>query len=109
MLLTIKSSNSSLNAGNHNAVFLGIEPSTTSKGEALKWKFKTDGGQEVFYFSDNRPTTRNKAGRWLVALSGKQLAENVQINAADYVGKRYLLIVTPTENASTTLTTFTAI
>jgi hypothetical protein len=107
MLVTIKSSSVGLGVGNHKASFVGIEATTTVKGAAWRWKFRTDDGQDVGYFSGDVPSSLNKAGRWLSALSGKPVG--VPIQTDDYVGKRYLLIITNGENGGTKLETFTAI
>jgi hypothetical protein len=109
MLFTIKASGGSLPAGTHKATFVSVSLAETSKGEALKWTFRTENGAEASFYSDTKPTTKNKAGRWLAALSGKSLAEGVAINASEFAGRKYLLIVEANDRGGTSLNTFTAI
>jgi hypothetical protein len=77
--------------------------------DALRWRFETDEGAEVGYFSDTKPTTKNKVGRWLAALSGKALTDGVAVNDSEYIGRRYMLIVEANDKGGTSLNTFTAI
>jgi len=109
MLFTISASGSgALPGGTHKATFAGIEPTETSRGEALRWRWTLENGTEYAAFSDRNPTTKNKVGRWLAALSGKAATEGVSVNPDDYVGRPYLLIVEQGDNGSTRLNTFTA-
>jgi len=108
MLLTIQSSNEGVPAGHYKAKFDELGEIETSKGKAWRWVFKSEDGLTISGLSDREspPTTKNKTGRWLSALSDKPLQKGVSVDPTEYVGKRYLCIVTAKENG-TTLETFT--
>jgi hypothetical protein len=112
VLLTIKKTSfEDVPAGAHKAVFRGITPTETCKGEAYRWVFEVvDGdlkGKTASDLSDRKVTTMNKTGRWLCALSGKPLADGTEVNPEDYVGKKYLVIVEAKENGRNKIATFT--
>jgi hypothetical protein len=69
----------------------------TSKGKAIRWAFKADDGRTIDGISDreSKPTTKNKTGRWLAAVDPTQ-----------YIGKRYLLIVSDGGGGKGKLDTF---
>lgn len=111
MLLTIQDSYESVPAGAHQAAFTGMKPTETTNGKAYRWSFRTDDGKEISGLSDaeSPPTTRNKTGRWLCALSTKPLQAGVQVDPEQYVGKRYLVMVAAAPDNRTKLETFSAI
>ncbi len=112
MLFTIQASTSDgVPAGTYRAKFKEVSPLTTKNGNAYRWVFQADDGKTISALSDaeNPPTTKNKTGRWLSALSGKPLTAGVSVNPTDYVGRNYLVIVSPAENGKTKLETFSAL
>jgi hypothetical protein len=114
MLLTIKKTSfEDVPAGAHQAVFKGITPTETCKGEAFRWNFEVvEGnfkGKMASDLSDRKTTTMNKTGRWLCALSGKPLADGTVVNPDDYVGRKYLVIVEAKENGRNKIATFTPV
>lgn len=83
----------------------------TSNGKAIRWAFKTDDGRTVSGISDREspPTTKNKTGRWLAAISGKPLAAGTSVDPSEHIGKQYLLIVSDGGNGRGRLETFSPI
>jgi hypothetical protein len=80
----------------------------TSKGKAIRWAFKADDGRTIDGISDreSKPTTKNKTGRWLAAISGKPLTVGTAVDPTQYIGKRYLLIVSDGGGGKGKLDTF---
>ena len=114
-LLTITSSSyDNVPAGTYKAKFKEFQQDIeTSKGKAYRWKFTiTEGkyaGTNVSELSDagSLPSTKNKTGRFLVAISGKPLAHGTAVDPDDYVGRPYLVIVEPKDDkGGTKITTF---
>ena len=112
-VITPSNSYEAIPPGTYKASFQGLESTETSKGPAIRWRFKISegkhAGQTVSELSDPHATTGNKTGRFLVALSGKSLEGGVKIEPPQYVGRPYLLIIEPKEGGKTKLTTFTAL
>jgi hypothetical protein len=110
-LLTIKASNENIPAGSHKATFRGIEQIEVSrqagKEPAWRWVFyDAANDRTITGISDyTKPTTNNKFGRWLAALSGKPLSDGTAVNTDDYIGKEYVLIVVD-KDGKTALNTF---
>ncbi len=103
-------------AGNYIGVFKALDACETSKGKAYRWKFEIIEGEHkgriVSELSDgvSPPTTKNKTGRFLVALSKQSLTAGVQVDPDKYVGRKYLIICEPKDsNSGTKITTFSAI
>jgi hypothetical protein len=112
VLLTIqRSQTEDTPAGTYQCQFVGISSIETSKGKAHRWAFQSKDGRAISGLSDANtpPTTKNKTGRWLAALSGQPLNAGVSVEPQNYVGKSYLVIVSPAENGRTKLETFSAI
>jgi hypothetical protein len=113
-LLTITSSTyDTVPAGTYKAKFKEFQENVeTSRGKAYRWRFTiTEGkhaGVNVSELSDagSLPSTKNKTGRFLVAISGKPLADGTEVDPDHYVGRPYLLIVEPKENGGSKITTF---
>ena len=99
MMLTPKSATTYANApvGMHNGSFNGITAITTSKGKAYRWEFKLDSGMTISVLSDGEspPTARNKSGKFIMALTGQPLVEDVPVDVNSFIGKRYAIIVVP--------------
>ena len=78
-------------------VFKALEECETSKGKAYRWKFDVPDGKAISELSDREhpPTDRNKTGRFLAALAGKPLAVGTSVEPNDYVGRKYLIVVSP--------------
>ena len=99
-------------AGTYQAEFAEFNHELeTSNGKAIRWAFTTDDGRTVSGLSDREspPTTKNKTGRWLAAISGKPLTAGVEVDPTDYIGQRYLLIVADKGNGIGKLETFSKI
>lgn len=111
MEFTIENSQkySELKAGNYTCTFIGLTPMETSKGKAYRWEFRSDQGETISGLSDGNgpPSPANKTGRWLAALSGLPLVKDTKIVPANYIGKRYLVIVQPGGNGKNNIYTFT--
>ena len=99
-LMTIKASGDLVKPGQYQTTFKGIESQETENGPAIRWIFETDNGQRISGLTDLGPTTKNKPGRWLSALSGKPISDGISVNTDDYIGKRYLVIVQPYKDSS---------
>lgn len=110
MLYTIRDAFENVPPGTYSCIFQGITEIETKNGPALRWAFTTDDGKTISGLSDaaNGPTTKNKTGRWLCALATKPIVAGVQVNPDEYIGKKYLCIVTANENGSR-LETFSAL
>jgi hypothetical protein len=97
MKLTI----SGVPAGTYVGEFLGAEcrdPQPGSDfGPALQWRFLIVGGArdglEVSRFTGNSPTTKNACGKFLRAITGKQLSPGEVVDLDPYVGRRFNLVV----------------
>lgn len=99
MLFTIGNSYESLTPGNYPASFVGVSKIETKKGEALRWEFHTDDGKTISGLTDAaKPTVKNKLGRWLCALSNARLQPGTEVDPTQYVGRKYILIVSPHES-----------
>ncbi|WP_236621268.1 hypothetical protein, partial [Rhodopirellula sallentina] len=62
--------------GNYEATFSAFDDSIeTSNGKAIRWVFTLSDDRIVSGISDREapPTTKNKTGRWLAAISGRPL------------------------------------
>jgi hypothetical protein len=96
MLFTIQSSKDFIKPGTYPATFQGIETIETEKGNAYRWKFLTDSGTTISGLSDADapPTVKNKTGRWLCGLAKQPLTAGVAIDPDNFVGKRYLCVLT---------------
>jgi hypothetical protein len=99
-ILTIQASNGDyepIPAGTYQGTFQGLEDLENDFGKSYKWNFHMDDDKTLCGFSDaeNSPTVKNKTGRWIAAISGLPLQEGTSINWSEYVGHRYLLVVTP--------------
>lgn len=111
-LLTIQTSAAeTVPVGTYPVSFSKFSELETSKGRAYRWEFKADDGRLISGLSDANgpPTTQNKTGRWLAALSGKPLTSGVAVNPDEYIGRRYFAIVAPNGNGGTKLETFSAL
>ncbi len=82
--------------------FKALEECETNKGKAYRWKFTVEQegpqkGAAISELSDreHNPSVRNKTGRFLAALLGKPAAIGMTVEPGDYVGKKYLVVVTP--------------
>jgi len=111
MKLTVIKSGGSVPAGAYQSVFSGVESVENEYGKGYRWTFQTDDGKQIVGFSDRErpPTTGNKTGRWLAALSGKPLSDGLDVDTDAYVGKRYMVIVQDTGEGKTRLETFSLI
>ncbi len=99
MLYTITNSFEGLTPGNYPASFVGVSKIETQKGEALRWAFTTDDGKTISGLTDAaKPTVKNKLGRWLCALAKAPLQAGTQVEPSDYIGKKYILIVSAHES-----------
>lgn len=101
-----------LKPGNYNCIFMGITPIETTKGKAWRWEFKREDNSEIISGltdANGPPTPANKTGRWLSALANKPLTSGEKIIPANYVGKRYLVIVQADGNGKASIITFTAL
>ena len=106
---TIQESAGKIPAGMYHGTFMGIsKPKEYEHGMSIQWHFKLDSGQKLLGFTscDNPPTTQNKLGRWLSAISGKPLAGDTVVSPADYAGNRYVLSVIASGHDKTKLDTF---
>ena len=94
-------------AGAHNAIFKELKRIETQYGGRYQWLFELNDGRSISAFSAvQAPTTKNKTGRFLAALSGKPLAAGTAVNPADYIGMEYMVIVVPSDNGGTKLEMF---
>jgi len=109
------SKNYNVPCGTYTAKFTDLEKIPTSRGQAWKWKFEIDEGElaktKVSELSDadSRATTANKTGRFLMALTSKSLKDGDTINPAEYIGRRYLLVVSPKGSDKTQIATFSSL
>lgn len=89
--------------------FVELEETTTSNGDAYRWKFKIlDGEHAGAIFSeltDRKATTKNKLGRFLCALANRPL-EKGSVDPKEYIGRKYTLVVDAKEGGGSKLTTF---
>ena len=106
-LFQIGTAGGTVPAGTYSATFQGIESGENARGAYHKWAFRTDDGKTITAFSDGSPpTTKNRTGRFLSALSGQPLTAGVEVNTDAFIGQRYTCVVVP-HNATTRLETFT--
>lgn len=86
--------------GSYVATFDGFEPTTTSKGDTLKWTFTVTVGEHAghkaaVFIDPGKPTPNNKLGRMLNGLAGKTLSCGENFNPRSVVGKPYKLTIIP--------------
>jgi len=90
--------------GAHIAKFIGVEPTTTTYGDGLKWLFEVsagpNAGARVSRITGNDPTPRNKCGEMLAGLSGKKLTDGETIDPDAFKGKTYLIVVAATDSGA---------
>jgi hypothetical protein len=106
-VFTVKPKAKSVKAGFHPATFNGmgsLVESDTSSPYYPFW-FTGEKGESYLGFGNQArdkatgrelsPNGGNKLGRFLMGLTGKPLTEDTEVNPADYVGKRYMLVYAP--------------
>ena len=77
-----------------NSIFQGIEEFESEKGKLLRWKFKTpDGKIATGITGSEKPTEKNRLGKFLCALGGQPLKAGTQVNPDQYLGKSYFVMV----------------
>ena len=78
-------------------IFKGLDECETAKGKAYRWRFDLPDGKPITELSDREhpPTVRNKTGRFLAALAGKPPVAGTSVEPNDFVGRKYLIVVTP--------------
>jgi len=115
MLLKMqKSTDFEIPTGIYKTKFTNLESIETIKGSAYRWIFDViegeHAGRVISGLSDGGrpPTPKNKTGRWLNALSGGALGENMEINTNDYIAQKYMVVVEATENGNR-MTTFSKV
>jgi hypothetical protein len=108
-LMTIGTSGNSLPVGAHQATFLGLSQENNKEGKPMfVWNFEADGKAVKGFTDAGQPTDGNKLGRWLCGLAGKPLKAGDSYDPDTYIGKRYMLIVTPAKSGNgTRIDTFT--
>lgn len=89
--------------GNYkDAIFKGVEEFESSKGDKLfRWKFEINGVQVNSISGTTAPTTKNKLGKFLCAISNQPPVEGTEIGDPNgFIGKKYFVVVTATEKGS---------
>jgi hypothetical protein len=83
-------------------IFKALEECETSKGKAYRWRFETPDNKPITELSDREhpPTERNKTGRFLAALAGKPPVVGTAVEPNDFVGRKYLVVVSPKAGAT---------
>lgn len=90
-------------AGSFVATFVGVEqtPGDQAKGygPGLKWKFQIQQGPESGKIASRTtgtsPTHANACGKMLLGVLGRTLGQGEKANIANYVGRKYLIVVAP--------------
>ena len=113
MIFTIQESGGDgVPPGNYQGTFSKFDDTLeTSNGKAIRWAFTVDDDRIVSGISDREspPTTKNKTGRWLAAISSQPLTAGTSVDPLDYIGHRYLLIVGDAGQGRGKLETFSRI
>lgn len=104
MGFTIKSNE--LPVGVYDAKFVGIERTTHPEfGDGLRFEWCISGGKcngkSAYRTTGTTPTPRNGAGKMLAALAGTSPIDGLSIDADEFVGKTYVVVVEATESGST--------
>jgi hypothetical protein len=113
MLFSISGSTTAeMPLGAHPAKFCGVTTGSNSEGKPfLKWSFLKDDGIQLVGFTDTTdtqtPRPTNKLGRYAAALAGKPASEGMSIDDTQYVGRKYMCVVTPNKNGKPALDIFT--
>lgn len=100
--------------GAYNCIFEGVEDfATPDGGDTLRWKFTvTIGehqGKEIDALSDCKVSNKNKTGRFMSGLAGKQPVVGESFTPAEYIGKSYSVIVGNNKNGKPAINAFTPI
>lgn len=84
-------------AGSYIGRFVGVEPTETKIGKALRWTWEVlsgpHAGAKASRITPPEPTTRNACGRILSAVTGKGLVAGEEHDPHAFVGRTYLLVV----------------
>jgi hypothetical protein len=104
MGFTIKSSD--VPVGVYVAKFVGVERTTHAEfGGGLKFEWEIiEGkyaGKSVFRTTGDKPTPRNIAGKVLSSLVGAKPTDGLSIDADNYIGRKYTVVVGETESGFT--------
>jgi hypothetical protein len=104
MSFVLKSSD--VPAGVYNAKFIGVERTTHAEfGGGLKFSFEiADGkyaGKTTTRTTGDKPTPRNVAGKVLAAIAGAKPSDGLSIDADEFIGKAYQVVVGETESGFT--------
>jgi hypothetical protein len=78
--------------GTFTAIFTGMEMSVGDWGERYGFTFTNEDRTFVEYVPRAEPNKRNKLGRFLKYLSGKEVNGNYSPNPSSYIGKEYFLL-----------------
>ena len=97
--------------GSYSGIFQGAYklPPRTDGGEdygpALILKWKTDDGLEPTTIVSEQPTLKNRAGKLLSAMLGRQLSPNETVDYGQFEGDRHTVIVTTNKAGTGTCVT----
>jgi hypothetical protein len=104
MGFTIKSNEVPI--GVYDAKFVGIERTTHPEfGDGLRFEWCITGGKcdgkSAYRTTGTTPTPRNGAGKMLAALAGATATDGLAIDADEFIGRLYTVVVEATESGST--------
>jgi hypothetical protein len=100
MILTFQENKYGVPVGSYVAKFVEVQNVTHPEhGPGLEWVFEvTKGphaGSKTSRTTGTAPSGKNACGRILGGVTGGAISPGAQINLADYVGKKFLVMVEP--------------
>jgi hypothetical protein len=97
--------------GVYTCSFDGTEETTHEQyGDGLLWRFIVERGRfrdrMVTRTTKTEATLKNSCGAFLAALAGRAPSDGLEIDPADYEGRRYICTVAATKNGGTRVESF---
>ncbi len=97
--------------GSYIGKFLGVEPTETKLGKALRWTWEVasgpHAGAKASRITPTEPTPKNACGRILSGITGKSLVTGEEVDPQSFLGRSYLLVVIDCDGGGTRVETVT--